>query len=205
MTARYVTAKRATGAIQDFLSPRAPAWNDAPEASLPLQPTPLDAQPSAYVQKAWAGRKRGAIPSISVRALAAGGQLVLRLQWAAADPRHTIDDNDVYADACAVLFPADGKDAEISTMGSPERPVTTWYWRAGASPDVAAARGLGTVSREAQHALQAAGEWQNGSWQVVLAGPASSARIAVAVWSGAAGERAGLKSHTPSWHDLKVG
>jgi len=35
--------------------------------------------------------------------------------------------------------------------------------------------------------------------------PASATKIGVAVWSGSAGERAGLKSHTPSWHDLKVG
>ena len=206
MTAQSVTAKKSAGTIQELLSPRAAAWKDAPEVLLPLQPTPLEAQPSAYVQKAWAGRSRGAIPSVSVKALAAGGQLALRLEWAAADPRHTINDNDVFADACAVLFPADGKDAEIATMGSADRPVTAWYWRAGAgAPNLATAKGLGTVSREAKHSLKATGEWQSGSWQVVLAGPASSAKIGVAVWSGASGERAGLKSHTPSWHDLKVG
>jgi len=206
MTALNVTAKKSAGAVQDLLSPRARAWNDAPEVSLPLQPTPLDAQPSAYVQKAWAGRQRGGIAAVSVKALSVGGQLVLRLQWAAADPRHTINDNDVFADACAVLFPSNGKDAELATMGSADRPVTAWYWRAGAAaPNLATARGLGTVSRETKHALQATGEWQKGSWQVVLAGPAGSTRLGVAVWSGAAGERAGLKSHTPTWHDLKVG
>ncbi len=201
-----VTASKTSGAVQDLLSPRAAAWKNATEVKLPLQPTPLDAQPSAYVQKAWAGRARGDVSSVSVKALAAGDQLVLRLEWAAADPRRTINDNDVYADACAVLFPSNGKDAELSTMGSPAQPVTAWYWRAGAAgPFLATATGLGTVSREAKHSIQATGEWQNGSWQVVLAGPAKSARIGVAVWSGAAGERAGLKSHTPSWHDLKVG
>jgi DMSO reductase family type II enzyme heme b subunit len=206
MNALNVTAKKAAGAVQDLLSPRAPAWNDASEVSLPLQPTPLDAQPSAYVRKVWDGRQRGDIPSVSVKALAASGQLVLRLNWAAADPRHAITDNDVFADACAVLFPANGKDAELATMGSADRPVTVWYWRAGAdAPNLATARGLGTVSREAKHSIQATGEWQDGSWQVVLAGPASATKIGVAVWSGTAGERAGLKSHTPSWHDLKVG
>lgn len=206
MTTLSVTASKTAKAVSDLLSPRAAAWKDAAEVTLPLQPTPLDVQPSAYVQKAWAGRERGNVPTVAVKALAAGDQLVLRLQWAAADPRHTINDNDVFADACAVLFPSNGKDAELSTMGSPAKPVTAWYWRAGAAtPYVATATGLGTVSRETKHSLQASGEWQNGTWQVVLAGPAKSARIGVAVWSGAASERAGLKSHTPTWHDIKAG
>ncbi len=206
MTTQNVTAKKASGVVRDLLSPRAPAWDDAIEVSLPLQPTPLEAQPSAYVQKAWAGRQRGGIESVAVKALAAGDELVVRLQWAAPDPRHTINDNDVYADACAVLFPANGNDAEIGTMGSAGKPVTAWHWRAGAAgPNVATAQGLGTVTREKKHALQATGEWQNGSWHVVLAGPGNPAKIGIAVWSGAASERAGLKSHTPTWHDLKVG
>ncbi|MBE7518240.1 MAG: hypothetical protein HS107_03255 [Thermoflexaceae bacterium] len=201
-----VTASKTSGTVEDLLSPRAAAWKSVAETSLPLQPTPLDAQPSAYVQKAWANRDRGNVPSVKVKALAAGDQLVLRLEWAAPDPRRTISDNNVYADACAVLFPSNGKDAELATMGSADKPVTAWYWRAGAAgPFLATATGLGTVSREARHGIQATGEWQAGSWQVVLAGPAKSARIGVAVWSGIAGERAGLKSHTPAWHDLKVG
>ncbi|MCL4230764.1 MAG: hypothetical protein KJ053_04200 [Dehalococcoidia bacterium] len=201
-----VTASKTSGTVEDLLSPRAAAWKNAAEVKLPLQPTPLDAQPSAYVQKAWANRERGNVPSVAVRALSVGDQLVLRLEWAAPDPRRLINDNDVYADACAVIFPSNGKDAELSTMGSPERPVTTWYWRAGApGPFLATATGLGTVSRAAKHGLQATGEWQAGFWNVVIAGPAKSARIGVAVWSGVSGERAGLKSHTPAWHDLKVG
>ncbi len=202
-----LAAKKVNGAVRDLLSPRAAAWKDAPEAVLPLQPTPLDVQPSAYVQTAWTGRERGNVASVSVRALAAGGQLLVRLQWSANDPRHSISDNDAFADACAILFPSDGKDAELATMGSEAKPVTAWYWRSGTpAPYMATARGLGTVTRVASSPLTAAGEWAAGQWQVVVAGPApAAAKLGVAVWSGAASERAGLKSHTPSWHDLKVG
>ena len=201
-----MTSATARGAAQGLLSPSAAGWDKVPETRLVLKPTPLESQPSAYVQKAWAGRKRGKIGAVVVKAAQSGGTLFVRLQWAAPDPRLKITDNDVYADACALLFPADGKDAEISTMGSIEKPVTTWYWRAGAeAPFAGSARGLGTVTREKQSAIKATGEWLAGQWQVVLSGPAPGTRVAVAVWSGAAGERAGIKSHTPSWTDLQVG
>lgn len=201
-----ITATTVKTAAQGLLSPRATDWDSVPEVKLPLKPTPLEAQPSAYVQKAWQGRRRGNIGSVSVKALAVDGRLLVRLQWAAADPRQSINDYNVYADACALLFPSNGKDAELSTMGSADRPVTAWYWRAGAeAPFLGTARGLGTLTREKEHGLQASSEWLGGQWQVVLAGPSGASKIGIAVWSGAAGERAGLKSHTPSWHDLKAG
>ncbi len=201
-----VTTKDVSGAAQRLLAPSAAGWERVAETRLHLTPTPLDSQPSAYVRKAWTGRKRGKIGTVAVKATTAGGTLYVRLQWDAPDPRQKITDNDVYADACALLFPADGKEAEISTMGSPEKPVTAWYWRAGAeSPFLASATGLGTVTREKRTAIQASGEWLAGQWQVVFAGQAPGNRVAVAVWCGAAGERAGIKSHTPSWTDLPAG
>ena len=201
-----VTATKVPGTVQSLLSPRAAGWDKAPEVKLALKPTPLEAIPSAYVQKAWEGKKRGRIASVAVRAVSVDGKLLVRLQWTAASPRQKINDNNVYADACALLFPSDGKDAELSTMGSPEKPVTAWHWQAGAEkPFLATATGLGTVTREKQHNFQATGEWLAGQWQVVFAGPAPGSRIGVAIWLGAADERAGLKSHTPSWVDLQVG
>jgi DMSO reductase family type II enzyme heme b subunit len=201
-----VTAKRVPGTAKSLLSPSAPGWKSAPEVSLDLKPTPLEAQPSAYIQAAWKGRRRAKVGPVAMKAIAVDGQLLVRLQWAAATPHQKINDNDVYADACALLFPSNGEDAEISTMGSPDKPVTAWYWRAGAeAPFLATAQGLGTVTREKQNGLQATGEWSSGQWQVVLAGPAPARKVGVAVWSGAADDRAGLKSHTPSWVDLQIG
>lgn len=201
-----MTSATTRGATQGLLSPSDAGWAKVAESRLVLKPTPLESQPSAYVQKAWAGRKRGKIGAVVVKATQSSGTLYVRLQWAAPDPRLKITDNNVYADACALLFPANGKDAEISTMGSPEKPVTTWYWRAGAeAPFAGTATGIGTVAREERHSVKASGEWLAGQWQVVLSGPAPGTRVAVAVWSGAADERAGIKSHTPSWTDLRVG
>jgi DMSO reductase family type II enzyme heme b subunit len=211
-TATLVARRRDHDA--DALSdPLAPEWTDVPESSFALVPTPLEAQPSAYVRAAWHGRPRGAIPTISVRAASADGQLLLRLRWAAAEPNRGITDSNVYADACAVLFPAIGH-APLDTMGSPEEPVIAWYWRAGGEPLVSRATGLGTVSRLSPHNLEAVATWVAGEWVVVLSSPLGAAEpvldhgkatdVAFAAWLGAASERAGLKSYTPSWQTLRI-
>ena len=197
------------------LGPNAPEWKGAGEVVLELAPTPIESQPSAYVQQAWAGRPRGDAGSVSVRALASRDRLSLRLEWVATDPVNRISDNGVYADSCAVMFPR-SSSADIATMGDPSEPVTAVQWLAGKErPYVVRAQGLGTAKREADHGAEAIGDWSGGSWKVVLScplgggtpdlSPGSSTSIGVAIWSGAAGERAGVKAHTPVWHTLKIG
>jgi DMSO reductase family type II enzyme heme b subunit len=93
-------------------------------------------------------------------------------------------------------------------MGSPERPVQGWHWRAGTDlPFAVRATGIGTVERAKEHPIRGRSRWSEGRWQVVLAGPVgaegiplrkgSALPVAFAVWSGSARERAGLKSYTP--------
>jgi DMSO reductase family type II enzyme heme b subunit len=193
---------------EKLLAPDAVEWGRAAEAVVPIGPTPLDRLPSAYVQVAWRDRPRGGIGEVRVRAAAGGGSLAVRLDWAALRPSRLISDVNVYPDACAVLFPADGREAELGTMGSPNHPVQGWHWRAGTDlPFVVTATGIGTVERAKEHPVQARARWSEGRWQVVLAGPlgaegmplrkGSALPVAFAVWSGAARERAGLKSYSP--------
>jgi len=208
-----LVARRRDRDADSLSDPLAKEWADVPELSLPLVPTPLDSQPSAYVRAAWRDRPRGAIPTIAVRAASAGGQLLLRLRWPVAEPHRGITDSNVYADACAVLFPAKGH-APLETMGSEGQPVIAWYWRAGAEPLVSRATGLGTVSRLSPHNLDAVATWVAGEWVVVLSSPLGASEpalghgqvtdVAFAAWLGAASERAGLKSHTPSWQTLRI-
>ncbi len=114
-----------------------------------------------------------------------------------------------------MLFPADGREAEFDTMGSPEHPVQGWHWRAGTDlPFVVTATGIGTVERAKEHPVQVRSRWSEGRWQVVLAGPlgaggmplrkGSGLPVAFAVWSGAARERAGLKSYSPQACELRL-
>lgn len=211
-----IEALRVRAAFETLLAPDARQWERATEAVIALQPTPVEQQPSAYVRAAWRNRPRGDVRELRLRALATAGSLFLRLQWSAPRPSRAINDSNVYADACAALFPANGADAEIATMGSPQRPVVAWHWRAGADAAFSVtATGLGTVERETGHQLQARGRWAEGTWRVVLGHPLDSARVPLAhdapvplsfaVWSGVARERAGLKSHSPVWHQLRIG
>lgn len=197
-----------------LLDPGAPAWETVPGARLALEPTPLDRLPSAYVRAAWAKRPRANPRQVEVRALMAAGTLSLRLCWAAPRPVPARSDLDAFPDACAVLFPADGVSAPLGTMGSRRRPVAGWHWQAGGmGPFALRARGLGTVERAKADPLRAQARHEAGSWSVVLSRPVdpgspfSTGRrvpVAFAIWCGAARERAGIKSHTPSWQELRL-
>lgn len=211
LSARLVRAR-----FEVALAPNGAPWKRATESVIPLEPTPLDRQPSAYVQVAHRTRPRGNVPELRVRTVTTANALFVRLQWSAPRPVRLIDDVNVYADSCAVLFPADGKEAELGTMGSPTRPVAAWQWRAGTdTPFSVTATGLGTVERQREHALQARGRWDDGEWSVVFGHALDGAtmpldhgatvRVSFAVWTGVANERAGLKSHSPIWHGLLIG
>lgn len=196
--------------------PHGAAWRDVRMVEVPLSPTPFDAQPSAYVRRAWADRTHGVTPLVKVAAAVAGGVLHARLQWEALNPRPAITGNETYADACALLFPLDGESAELATMGDAERPVQGWHWRAGThDPFVIHASGLGTVTRQPHQAeVSVEAEWSAGSWVVVFsrkfgaAGvplrPGTEVPLGIAVWQGANEERAGLSSHTPDWIQLDL-
>ena len=202
-------------ALEKLLAPDSGEWNGAKEAVVPIDPTPLDRLPSAYVQASWRDRPRGAIGEVRVRAVAGAGGLAVRLDWGALRPSRLISDFNVYPDACAMLFPADGREAEFDSMGSAKHPVQGWHWRAGTDlPFVVTATGVGTVERTKEHPVQVRARWSEGRWQVVLAGPlgaggmplrkGSGLPVAFAVWSGAARERAGLKSYSPQACELRL-
>jgi DMSO reductase family type II enzyme heme b subunit len=202
-------------ALETLLAPEAKEWESADEAVIPLEPTPLESQPSAYVQAAWLERPRSEARGLRVRAAAGDAGLAVRLDWDAPRPQRSISDVNVYPDACAVVFPADGAQAEFQTMGSAEHPVRAWHWRAGTDvPFVVTATGIGTAERVSEHQVAARARWSDGCWQVVLARPLGAAGVplsrgsvvpvAFAVWSGAAQERAGIKSFSPRPCELRI-
>jgi DMSO reductase family type II enzyme heme b subunit len=202
--------------LEALLAADAEEWKSVDETVIPLEPSPLDRQPSAYVQAAWRERPRSQSQGLCVRAAANDAGLALRLDWSAPRPQRFISDVNVYPDACAVVFPADGTEAEFHTMGSSEHPVRAWHWRAGDdAPFVITATGIGTAERVPEHGVQARARWSDGRWQVVLArslaaGGVPLARgsivpVAFAIWSGTARERAGVKSFSPRPCELRIG
>ncbi len=204
--------------LDALLAPDAGEWEGVSEAVVSVKPSPLDRQPSAYVQMAWRDRPRSVLGEVRVRAAASDGGFAVRLDWVALRPSRLISDVNVYPDACAVVFPANGGEVEFETMGSPEAPVRAWQWRAGTeAPFLVTATGIGTVERTLEHGVRARSRWSEGSWQVVLSGPVgnggnggvplrkgSGLPVAFAVWSGSARERAGLKAYSPERCELRL-
>jgi DMSO reductase family type II enzyme heme b subunit len=211
-----IEVSRVEGGLRTLLLPEAEAWDRAKPVVVRVEPTPLDRLPSAYVRTAWEERPRGTVREVRVRALANGDAFAVRLDWAALRPSRLISDVNVYPDGCAVVFPADGVAADFATMGSPEQPVRAWHWRAGTDePFVVTATGIGTTERASEHPVRVQATWTEGRWHVVLAGPVAAEGVplrgrfvlpvAFAVWSGAARERAGLKSISPQPCELRLG
>ena len=107
-------------------------------------------------------------------------------------------------------------------MGTEGAPVNIWHWRAD-RPKAARnniAEGIGTsrltnaapvVSTQAAHL---GGRWALVFRRVLASDtpaaaaaqftPGASHRLAVALWSGANAERAGLKAFSPEWVELEL-
>ena len=177
--------------------------------TITLSAAPTGMQPGGYVPVAFADRTEAATPSATIEAVAAGNGWRITLSWACATPvRHTANETDRFPDACAVLAPV-APDSPWITMGEPGKAVEGFLWKADREqPFHIRAEGLGSAQRAAPpEGTRVTADWRDGHWQVVFEIPAWSAlatqrQIAVAVWAGAAQERAGLKSVSPGWLPL---
>jgi len=196
-------------ANKTLLNAGVPQWERAPRAQIALRGTEAAAQPSAYVRTAWAGRRIGAVRSLSVQAAHNRQNLFFRLEW--ADPTHNADygDGSVFPDAAAVLFPTNG-EAPLSLMGSAGAGIQAWYWRAN-HPDYGEAlafHGLATEERRPAPLVLTSAAWTEGRWRVVIGGQLTGGSVAgavgFAVWEGGSQERAGLHSYSHEWLELSI-
>jgi len=212
-----VKAQRVTAGDAALLDPASPEWEAVRAFELTLQPTPIIAQPSAYIQEKWNQTPYGAIQAVTVRAAHNGERLYFHLSWSDETSDEGIHDTDQFADAAAVLFPVKG-DAPLQSMGSPQAPVNAWYWR----PDLEApfsitAQGAGTTSRSQDPELTASAVHSHGAWTVVIRrrldspaaeyvslAPGVAARVGFAVWQGSNQERGGLKATSVDWEQLEI-
>lgn len=202
---------------QRLLDPAAAEWASAPQETLALEPTPVGSQPSQYVINAWKDRPYGLVGGLQVAAAHNGEALFFRLGWPDESEDREIADTDRFADAAAVLIPV-RRDAPLQSMGSPEQPVSAWYWRADMdAPLTVSASGLGTTVRHANGALSAAALREGRDWRVVVSRPfkveddtlvplhrGMTTKVAFAVWQGSNQERAGIKAVTPDWRPLRI-
>jgi DMSO reductase family type II enzyme heme b subunit len=212
-----VKATRVTADDAALIDPSSAEWERVDASSLTLEPTPLVAQPSKYIQVKWETLSYGAGARLSIRAAHNGERLYFRLSWPDETKNDGIRDTDQFADAAAVLFPVKG-DAPLQSMGSPQLPVNAWYWRPDMEEAVSmVAQGTGTTRRTQDPELKAQSAHTRGEWSVVirrsLAGtgeeyvslaPGESGKVGFAVWQGANQERGGLKAVTLEWQPLEI-
>lgn len=214
MIAKHVRATR-----ERLLDAADPTWQQVPEETLALDPTPLGSQPSEYVRQSWQGRAHGHIKSLRVRIAHNGEGIFFRLEWEDDTKDDSQPNIDRFVDAAAILFPLK-EDAVLTTMGDEQQPVNAWYWRPDYDqPFNVTATGLGTVVRHADGPLAGRGTYQGDGWQVVIArpfavaeagvntvalSPGRPAKVGFAVWEGSRQERAGLKAVTLQWQELSI-
>lgn len=150
---------------------------------------------------------------VEVRALAGDDRLAIRLHWAdpSADTRHAGQTNR-FADKVAIQFPVDAEAASglpYIGMGEPERPVRIWFWRGEEGVEALRAEGFGSLApdREMAGEVEVDATHDNDAWTIVFRGPlpeqVNPMPVAVALWEGAAGQRAGEK-RLSKWHLLHV-
>jgi len=209
-------AKKVTAEAKVLLDPASSEWAQVPAEVMPLGGTPLAQQPSRYIRTTWSDRPIGSVRSLSVKSAHNGKELLFLLEW--RDP--TKNDDYVardFPDGAGILFPLKD-DAPLTTMGSEDQPVNAWFWRADFEDGVQniTARGIGTVDKTEKSSIAAAAEWKDGTWRLVLGRPLSAdgegvqleggktVKVAFAVWDGASGERAGIKSFSKQWRELTL-
>ena len=211
-----IVAARVAAGLSQVLKADDSVWSRAQPQTIALAPTPIGFQPSVYVVAAWRDRPYGLLADLSVRAVHTGNELAVRLEWAEPQPVTQPDDLDIFADGAALLFPMDGVDAPIESMGSPAKPVNAWYWRANLTAAIhATSQGAGSSLRLDDGAVSGVGRWDSGRWRVVLARAFSTpggvqiaapgtVNASFAVWRGANQERAGIKAFGQTWHEIRL-
>ncbi len=206
-------------AADELLRPDANVWLDSKSEQIDLTGVPASMQPTAFIANSWSNRTQGAVTSLRFGALHNGEVIALRLEWTDPSEDRGIDDNDRFPDGAAVLFPFKD-DAPLITMGSSEQPVNTWHWRADRQGEARnnTAKGIGSTRVTKGAEIRTSARYHDGSWQLVFLralrrsgvdstiqlAPGQTTRIAFAVWEGSNGERGGLKSFTPQWHELSI-
>lgn len=102
------------------LEPGDPAWQKAPEYVAKLLPQDL-VEPRLVAPST---------AELRVRAIAGGGQVSFRLEWADASVNDSAE-AERFADACAVQVPAKAQPSvPAPQMGEPDKPVEITFWNA---------------------------------------------------------------------------
>lgn len=193
------------------------AWRLAPEYSVPLHIAPAVHQSIALRHAANAA---GQPLSVQVAAISDGDSICFRLRWDdETENRASLVGR--YRDAAALQFPVSTAVTGI-VMGSPDAPVSIWFWKADTNTfEDLIAGGPGTVSGVPgdglahglyrQRSGSSSGQWlvvfsrklSDASERVSALGALPSLPVAFAVWQGDRAQRDGHK-YVSDWHELRL-
>jgi hypothetical protein len=190
------------------LEPGAAAWDAAEPTRVILNRTPRVYQTEPTTPRP--------APALDVRAVRAGGRLVLRLRWEDATKdapqaplrktgtagvpeviyKRPTGATSVFADAAAVMVPETwtGPGFPSLMMGDADNPVRLFYWNASRGAEELTAIGRATP-KPAGRTFTHRAAYADGHWTLTAALPdqADGTPLAFAVWDGAHGDRDGLK------------
>jgi len=192
-------------------------WGRIPEHSVLLHPAPA-VHPSIALHQT-ANQDVQSL-SLQVSVISDGEHLCFRLRWNDATENRTSLMGE-YRDAAALQFPLDTETTSIM-MGSPDAPVSIWFWKADTNDaETLIAGGPGSVSSssggsEARGVYSQQSDGHAGEWLVVFsrtlhdAGAENlaldgrgSLPVAFAIWRGEAEQRDGHK-YVSGWHELRL-
>lgn len=187
---------------QGFADPAWAGWDALGAEQVSLAPVALEAQPTEYIRETWKDRDYGQTAQARLAAASDGDRLYLRVEWA-DDERP----NGEFQDAVSAVFPTNGSGV-LATLGDADKPLALWFWEHGRpTPLRLISSGPGVVRKDEDGQLGASGVLSDGSWTVVLSGPAAIAqkgKVALAVWNGSNEERAGLAAVSREWLPLEL-
>lgn len=180
-----------------------PAWSEVGTLQAEAVPTPHSGQSSRYLQETRQDGNWGAIGAVALSGWQTRRKLSILAEWEAEAPTDNFNGPDSFLDRIAIMFPKT-EATPLGNMGSEEDPATIWTWRTDKKLEKLIARGPGSISSLSNAGLRADGAWAKGKWRVQITGnrPEGPRQFSVALWKGAARERAGLKSFVPDWIDL---
>lgn len=202
----------------DLRDGHANAWDSVDEATLVLSPSPIAmTEPVSPYMAITTGH--GSIKRLSVQMAHDDTILSLRLSWPDPDRDDDPADLDQFVDAVSVMFPL-APGASAYTMGSHDKPVNAWLWRADEStPLDVLAEGYATSRRRPgeMSRLTVNSYHDNDTWVVVFQRPmkidgeafvsieaGGELGIAFAVWEGSNRERSAAKAVSGEFTNVSV-
>ena len=217
--------KKGSYAEKELLNPESKVWDNAEFVDIKLYPTPVGVIQSDYIKINYppGGEKGyGKIQQIRMGGLHDGSKIFFKFRWGVTRKNDALTDKG-FPDGVAVIFPLKGS-APVSTMGSEKYPVNGWLWRADFKdkPGNIIAMGVGTVEtvETKESLLISKSKWDGSHWNVVFGRafkvgekiardnvkltPGGEAKVAIACWEGGHMERAGCKSYSMGWIDLRI-